>query len=67
MHELLQIRIGQIEGLIEDAREFGYKVYYGEEEIVLNEEHLLKGLEVFENEDYIILKQMRFQNRLKSD
>ncbi len=53
LDELLQIRIGQIEGLIEDAREFGYKVYYGEEEIVLNEGHLLKGLEVFENEDYI--------------
>ena len=51
--ELLGIRTGQIEGLIEDAREFGYKVYYGEEEIMLNEEHIRTGLEVFRNRDYI--------------
>ena len=51
--ELLGIRTGQIEGLIEDAREFGYKVYYGEEEIMLNEEHIRTGLEVFKNRDSI--------------
>ena len=51
--EMLQIRIGQIEGLIEDAREFGYKVYYGEREIVLNEELILKSLEGFRNKDYL--------------
>ena len=53
LDELLQIRIGQIEGLIEDAREFGYKIYYGDEEIVLNAEHLLKSIELFVNADYI--------------
>ena len=51
--EMLGIRIGQIEGLIEDAREFGYKVSYGEKRIVLNEEHILKSLEEFKDRDYI--------------
>ena len=51
--EMLGIRIGQIEGLIEDAREFGYKISYGEEKIVLNEEHILKSLEEFRNRDHL--------------
>ena len=51
--EMLGMRIGAIEGLIEDAREFGYKVSYGEERIVLNEEHILKSLEKFKDRDYI--------------
>ena len=51
--EMLGIRIGQIEGLIEDAREFGYKISYGEEKIVLNEEHILKSLEKFVDRDHL--------------
>ena len=51
--EMLGMRIGQIEGLIEDAREFGYKISYGEERIVLNEEHILKSLEKFRDRDYL--------------
>ena len=51
--EMLGIRIGQIEGLIEDAREFGYKISYGEERIVLGEEHILKSLEEFRDRDYL--------------
>ena len=51
--EMLGIRIGQIEGLIEDAREFGYKVSYGEERIVLNEEHILRSLEKFRENDHL--------------
>ena len=51
--EMLGMRIGQIEGLIEDAREFGYKISYGEERIVLNEEHILKSLEEFRDRDYL--------------
>jgi AAA+ ATPase superfamily predicted ATPase len=51
--EWVNIRTGQIEGLIEDAGEFGFKVYYGEEEIVLNEEHILKSLDRFRNKDHI--------------
>jgi len=51
--EMLGIRIGAIEGLIEDAREFGYKISYGEERIVLGEEHILKSLEEFRDRDYI--------------
>ena len=51
--EMLGIRMGQIEGLIEDAREFGYKISYGEERIVLNEEHILKSLEEFGDRDYL--------------
>ncbi|MEA1999400.1 MAG: ATP-binding protein, partial [Euryarchaeota archaeon] len=51
--EMLGIRIGQIEGLIEDAREFGYKISYGEERIVLNEEHILKSLEEFRDRDHL--------------
>ena len=51
--EMLGIRIGQIEGLIEDAREFGYKISYGEERIVLNEEQILKSLEEFRDKDHL--------------
>jgi len=51
--EMLGIRIGQIEGLIEDAREFGYKISYGEEKIVLNEEQILKSLEEFRDRDHL--------------
>jgi AAA+ ATPase superfamily predicted ATPase len=51
--EMLRIRIGAIEGLIEDAREFGYKISYGEERIVLGEEHILKSLEEFRDRDYL--------------
>jgi len=51
--EMLGIRIGQIEGLIEDAREFGYKISYGEEKIVLNEVHILKSLEKFSDRDHL--------------
>ncbi|MGP8322051.1 MAG: ATP-binding protein [Methanosarcinaceae archaeon] len=51
--EMLGIRIGQIEGLIEDAREFGYKITYGEDRIVLNEEHILKSLEEFRDRDHL--------------
>ena len=51
--EMLGIRIGQIEGLIEDAREFGYKVSYGEERIVLDDAHILKSLEEFRDRDYL--------------
>ncbi|PXF60219.1 MAG: ATP-binding protein [Candidatus Methanogaster sp.] len=51
--EMLGIRIGQIEGLIEDAREFGYKLSYGEERIVLDDAHILKSLEEFRDLDYI--------------
>ena len=51
--EMLGMRIGAIEGLIEDAREFGYKISYGEERIVLGEEHILKSLEEFRDRDYI--------------
>ena len=51
--EMLGIRIGQIEGLIEDAREFGYKISYGEERIVLNEEQILKSLEEFRDRDHL--------------
>lgn len=50
---MLGIRIGQIEGLIEDAREFGYKVSYGEERIVLDDAHILKSLEEFRDRDYL--------------
>ena len=53
VEEMLGIRIGQIEGLIEDAREFGYKISYGEERIVLGEEHILKSLEEFRDRDYL--------------
>ena len=51
--EMLGMRIGAIEGLMEDAREFGYKISYGEERIVLNEEHILKSLEEFRDRDYL--------------
>ena len=51
--ELIGIRTGQIEGLIEDAREFGYKIHYGEERIVLNDEHILRSLEKFRENDHI--------------
>ena len=51
VRELLGVRTGQIEGLIEDAREFGYKISYGENEIVLNEEHIRKSLDKFKNKD----------------
>lgn len=51
--EMLGIRIGQIEGLIEDAREFGYKISYGEEKIVLNDEHILISLEKFIDRDHL--------------
>ena len=51
--ELLGMRIGAIEGLIEDAREFGYRISYGEKEIVLNEEDILKGLDKFENKNHL--------------
>jgi AAA+ ATPase superfamily predicted ATPase len=51
--EMLGMRIGAIEGLIEDAREFGYKISYGEERIVLGEEDILKGLEEFRDRDYL--------------
>ena|GEM_PF-2799567 len=42
-----------IEGLIEDAREFGYKRSCGEEEIVPNEGHILKSLDKFKNKDHL--------------
>ena len=51
VEEMIGIRTGQIEGLIEDAKEFGYKISYGEEEIVLNEEQILEGLEPFRTKD----------------
>jgi AAA+ ATPase superfamily predicted ATPase len=51
--EMLGIRIGQIGGLIEDAREFGYKVSYGEERIVLDDAHILKSLGEFKDRDYL--------------
>jgi len=51
--EMLGIRIGAIEGLIEDAREFGYKISYGEERIVLDDAHILKSLEEFRDRDYL--------------
>jgi hypothetical protein len=51
--EMLGMRIGQIEGLIEDAREFGYRISYGDEKIILNEEHILKSLEEFRDRDYL--------------
>ncbi|PXF60063.1 MAG: ATP-binding protein [Candidatus Methanogaster sp.] len=51
--EMLGIRTGQIEGLIEDAKEFGYKISYGEKEIVLNDGDILKGLERFGDEEYL--------------
>ncbi|MEA1864949.1 MAG: ATP-binding protein [Euryarchaeota archaeon] len=51
--EMLGIRTGQIEGLIEDAKEFGYKISYDKEEIVLNDEDLLKGIERFGSEEYL--------------
>jgi len=51
--EMLGMRLGAIEGLLEDSREFGYKVSYGEERIVLNEEHILKNLEEFGDRDYL--------------
>ena len=51
--EMLGIRIGQIEGVIEDAREFGYKVFYGEERIVLDEAHIRESLEKFRDRDYL--------------
>ena len=50
---MLGMRIGQIEGLIEDAREFGYKISYGEERIVLDDAHILKSLEEFRDRDYL--------------
>ncbi len=53
MREFLGVRTGQIEGLIEDAREFGYKISYGEEEIVLNEEHIRRSLDKFKNKDHL--------------
>ena len=53
VRELLGVRTGQIEGLIEDAREFGYKISYGEKEIVLNEEHIRKSLDKFKNKDHL--------------
>ncbi len=53
VRELLGVRTGQIEGLIEDARGFGYKISYGEEEIVLNEEHIRKNLDKFKNKDHL--------------
>jgi len=53
VRELLGMRIGAIEGLIEDAREFGYRISYGEKEIVLNEEDILKGLDKFENKNHL--------------
>ena len=51
--EMLGMRIGQIEGLIEDAREFGYRISYGDEKIILNEEHILKNLKEFRDRDYL--------------
>ncbi|MCD4844398.1 MAG: ATP-binding protein [Methanosarcinales archaeon] len=51
--EMLGMRIGQIEGLIEDAREFGYRISYGDEKIILSEEHILKNLEKFRDRDYL--------------
>ena len=36
------IRTDQIEGLIEDAKEFGHRISYDTEEIVLTDEDLLK-------------------------
>ena len=51
--EMLGMRLWAIEGLLEDAREFGYKISYGEERIVLGEEHILKSLEEFRDRDYI--------------
>jgi AAA+ ATPase superfamily predicted ATPase len=51
--EMLGIRTGQIEGLIEDAKEFGYRISYDKEEIVLTDEDLLKGLERFGSREYI--------------
>ena len=53
VRELLGMRIGAIEGLIEDAREFGYRISYGEKEIVLNEEDIRKGLDKFENKNHL--------------